>query len=70
MSLIAKSPVPSRLCDHTIDGQGCFFEQLNGSPRSFLGFCYGGNRIAGAQHRRMQKGAEIPQGKSLKKIRG
>ncbi|MBW1926255.1 MAG: hypothetical protein JRI35_03480 [Deltaproteobacteria bacterium] len=24
-------------------GRGYFFERFNGSPRSFLGFCYGGN---------------------------
>ncbi|MBW1947784.1 MAG: hypothetical protein JRI33_07600, partial [Deltaproteobacteria bacterium] len=24
-------------------GRGYFFEQFNGSPRSFLGFCCGGN---------------------------
>ncbi|MBW1926338.1 MAG: hypothetical protein JRI35_03935 [Deltaproteobacteria bacterium] len=27
-------------------GRGYFFEQFNGSPRSFLGFCCGGNCIA------------------------
>jgi hypothetical protein len=42
-----------------------FFEQFNGSPRSFLGFCYGGNRIAGVQRRRMRRGQDIPQRKSL-----
>jgi len=30
-------------------GRGYFFEQFNGSPRSFPGFCCGGNCIAGAQ---------------------
>jgi len=30
----------------TVHGRGYFFEQFNGSPRSFLGFCCGGNCIA------------------------
>ena len=30
----------------TVHGRGYFFERFNGSPRSFLGFCCGGNCIA------------------------
>ncbi|PXF54795.1 MAG: hypothetical protein C4B57_05555 [Deltaproteobacteria bacterium] len=30
----------------TVHRRGYFFEQFNGSPRSFLGFCCGGNCIA------------------------
>jgi len=47
---------------------GHFFEQFNGSPIVFLAFANGGNRIAGAQRRRMRRGQES-QGKSLKKTR-
>jgi len=46
--------------------RGYFFEQFNGSPRSFLGFCCGGNCIAGAQRRRMQRGHRTsPRAKAL-----
>jgi hypothetical protein len=32
---------------------------LDGSPRSFLGFCYGGNRIAGVQLLEKGKGCMV-----------
>ncbi|MBW1946840.1 MAG: hypothetical protein JRI33_02760 [Deltaproteobacteria bacterium] len=51
-------------------GRGYFFERFNGSPRSFPGFCCGGNCIAGAQRRRMQRGQDIPHVKGLKKTKG
>ena len=48
----------------TVHGRGYFFEQFNGSPRSFPGFCCGGNPGSGAQRRRTGR---VPCCKGLRK---